>query len=67
MDNQEEELEMPKKKDEAISVETRPGGYAMISSERKRRGADKALFENWQHEADREQGDNDPNSRPSRG
>lgn len=61
-----EEEDMPKKKDEAITVKTREGGYAMISSKRKRRGADKALFENWQHEADREQGDNDPNERISK-
>jgi hypothetical protein len=60
MDNQEEELEMPKKPEEAITVETQKGGYAMISSKRKRRVGTDPLFENWQHEADREMGDNDP-------
>jgi hypothetical protein len=58
-----EEEDMPKKKEEAITVKTREGGYSMISSERMRRVGTKPLLDNWEHEADREQGDNDPHSR----
>lgn len=58
-----EEEDMPKKDDEAITVKTRDGGYAMISPERKRRVGTKPLFDNWEHESEREQGDNDPHSR----
>lgn len=54
---------MPKKKaEEAITVK-KDGGYAMISSKRVRRGAHKALLETWDHDLDREAGDNDPHKR----
>lgn len=66
MDNQEEELNVPKKDEEAIDVETRKGGHSMISPKRLRRVGTKPLFENWEHESDREQGDNDPNERISK-
>jgi hypothetical protein len=66
MDNQEEELKVPKKKkddiEEAITVE-KDTGYSMISSKRVRRGAHKPMLETWNHDLDREAGDNDPHKR----
>ncbi len=58
-----EEEDMPKKDEEAYSVETRKGGHSMISPQRLRRVGTKPLLDNWEHESDREQGDNDPNIR----
>lgn len=60
MDNEEEELKKP---EEALTTQKSHGGYAMVSRERVRRGVDKVVGALWDHDLDRESGDNDPNKR----
>ena len=64
MEENEEIVSKPKRKRTAVRIEQDgPGRYSIVSKNRIKNGTDVAVGETWQHESDREQGDNDPNSR----